>query len=36
LLPYYRERGLVREVDGMAPIPEVQAGIQAALDTRAG
>jgi adenylate kinase len=32
LLPYYRARGLVREVDGMAPIAEVQAGILAALE----
>lgn len=32
LLPYYRARGLVRTVDGMAPIEEVTAAIRRALD----
>jgi adenylate kinase len=31
LLPYYAARGLVREVDGMASIDQVAAGIDAAL-----
>ena len=29
--PFYRERGLLHEVDGMAPIDEVSAGIDAVL-----
>jgi adenylate kinase len=32
ILPFYEERGLVRRVDGMAPIAEVGAAIDAALD----
>jgi adenylate kinase len=32
LLPYYRAKGLVRTVDGMASIEEVQAAIRRALD----
>lgn len=44
LLPYYEARGLLRSVDGMAPIGEVTAEIEAALggpariaaDSRAG
>jgi adenylate kinase len=32
LLPYYRVKGLVRTVDGMATIEEVQAAIRRALD----
>ena len=31
LLPFYRARGLVRQVDGMAPIEEVTEGIRRAL-----
>jgi adenylate kinase len=31
LLPYYRARGLVRTVDGMAPIEKVEAAIRQAL-----
>lgn len=31
LLPFYRARGLVRQVDGMAPIEEVTEGIRQAL-----
>jgi adenylate kinase len=31
LLPYYRAKGLVRTVDGMAPIEQVQAAIERAL-----
>jgi adenylate kinase len=31
LLPYYRARGLVRTVDGMAPIGRVEAAIRQAL-----
>jgi adenylate kinase len=31
LLPYYRAKGLVRTVDGMAPIEEVRAAIGRAL-----
>ncbi len=33
ILPYYRERGLVRSVDGMAGVDEVAAAIDAILDT---
>jgi len=33
LLPYYGEHGLVRTVDGMAPIDEVTDAIRRALDT---
>lgn len=33
LTPYYRKKGLVREVDGMAPIPEVSAQIDDILET---
>jgi adenylate kinase len=32
LLPYYAAKGLVRPVDGMAPIDEVTAAIRRALD----
>ncbi len=31
ILPYYEERGLVRKVDGMAPVEEVAAAIDAIL-----
>ena len=32
ILPYYEARGLVRRVDGMAPIKEVERAIEAILD----
>jgi adenylate kinase len=32
ILPYYEERGLVRRVDGMAPVDKVAAQIDAILD----
>ena len=32
ILPYYQERGLVRRVDGMAPVEDVSAAIDAILD----
>ena len=32
ILPYYEERGLVRRVDGMAPIEQVTAAIDTILD----
>ncbi len=32
ILPYYDARGLVRRVDGMAPIKEVERAIEAILD----
>jgi adenylate kinase len=32
ILPYYEERGLVRRVDGMAPIEAVNQSIEAILD----
>jgi adenylate kinase len=32
ILPYYEERGLVRRVDGMAPIAQVESAIEAILD----
>jgi adenylate kinase len=32
ILPYYEERGLVRRVDGMAPVDDVAAQIDAILD----
>jgi adenylate kinase len=32
LLPYYRAKGLIRTIDGMAPIEVVQAAIGRALD----
>jgi adenylate kinase len=32
ILPYYEDRGLVRRVDGMAPVDEVTASIDAILD----
>lgn len=35
LLPFYEAKGLVRTVDGMAPIDEVTAAIRQALDDRA-
>ena len=34
ILPYYEERGLVRRVDGMAPIDQVNNSIEAILDER--
>ncbi|MFN3389201.1 MAG: adenylate kinase [Allosphingosinicella sp.] len=34
ILPHYEARGLVRRVDGMAPIAEVEAAIEAILDGR--
>jgi adenylate kinase len=33
ILPYYDARGLVRRVDGMAPIGEVERAIETILDT---
>ena len=33
ILPYYEERGLVHHVDGMAPVDEVAAQIDAILDS---
>jgi adenylate kinase len=33
ILPHYEARGLVRRVDGMAPIAEVEAAIEAILDS---
>ena len=35
ILPYYEERGLLRRVDGMAPVDEVAAAIAAILDVAA-
>ena len=35
ILPYYEDRGLVRRVDGMAPVDEVAAAIDAILDGNA-
>src|SRR3954469_874285 len=35
ILPYYREKDLVRQVDGMASIEEVAAQIDAILDSKA-
>jgi len=32
ILPYYEERGLVRRVDGMAPVDKVAAAIDSILD----
>jgi len=32
ILPYYEERGLVRKVDGMAPVEDVAAAIDAILE----
>ena len=32
ILPYYDARGLVRRVDGMAPIKDVERSIEAILD----
>jgi adenylate kinase len=32
ILPYYRQRGLVREVDGMAKVEDVARQIDAVLD----
>ena len=32
ILPYYEERGLVRRVNGMAPVDEVRREIDAILD----
>lgn len=32
LLPYYTEKGLIRNIDGMASIDDVTAGIEAILD----
>lgn len=34
ILPYYEAKGLVRRVDGMAPIEEVRHAIEAILDAR--
>jgi adenylate kinase len=34
ILPFYETKGLVRRVDGMAPIDEVGAAIDAILDGR--
>ena len=31
MTPFYRERGLLREVDGMAPIEDVAKAIDAVL-----
>jgi adenylate kinase len=31
LVDYYRQRGLVKTVDGMAPVEEVTAAIKAAI-----
>jgi adenylate kinase len=31
ILPYYEERGLVRKVDGMAPVEDVAASVDAIL-----
>ena len=33
ILPYYEERGLIRRVDGMAPVDEVAAAIDTILDS---
>jgi adenylate kinase len=35
ILPYYEARGLVRRVDGMAPIKDVERAIEAILDSTA-
>jgi len=35
ILPYYEERGLVRQVDGMAGVEQVAAAIDAILDSKA-
>jgi adenylate kinase len=35
ILPYYQERRLVRRVDGMAPVEDVSAAIDAILDATA-
>jgi adenylate kinase len=35
ILPYYEERGLLRRVDGMAPVEKVAAAIDAILDGNA-
>ena len=35
ILPYYRDKGMVRSVDGMAPMAEVTAAIEAILDGKA-
>lgn len=34
--PYYRERGLLRQIDGMAPVESVTAEIEEALKGRVG
>jgi adenylate kinase len=34
ILPFYESRGLVSRVDGMAPIAQVEAAIEAVLDRR--
>lgn len=36
ILPYYKEKGLLRQVDGMAPIPDVTAQLQSILEPSAG
>jgi adenylate kinase len=35
ILPYYRNKGIVRSIDGMAPMAEVTAAIEAILDGKA-
>jgi adenylate kinase len=35
ILPYYREKGMVRSIDGMVPMEEVTAAIAAILDGKA-
>jgi adenylate kinase len=34
ILPYYEAKGIVRRVDGMAPILEVEAAIEGILEGR--
>jgi adenylate kinase len=36
ILPYYRDKGLLQSVDGMAPIDEVTGQLQAILDEETG
>lgn len=35
ILPYYRDKGMVRSIDGMAPMADVTAAIEAILDGKA-